>query len=111
MLELPQLVYCRSQSIDSHSLAAVTFANDEIASGRIAPDHKTQTNVSALPGQFGILVRPVLCRKSLLPFHELSLTFDRTKSRGRNHASNKRGNGQKEFVECNHDGYSMDSRL
>lgn len=102
-----------------HSLPTVSFANDEVASGGVAPVHGVQASVSALPGEFGILVGPVLGRESLLPFHELcgltldelSLTFDGTESRSRNDTGNERGYGQEEFVECNHDGFVLQHKF
>jgi len=99
-------VKCCSEDDGLHSLTTVTFANDEVAPQGVAPVHGVQTSVSALPSEFGILVRPVLGCKSLLPFHEfrgltldeLGLTFDWTKSRSSNDTSNKRGNRQKSLL-------------
>ena len=110
---------CCLGDFDLHSLATVAFANDEVASGGVAPVHGVEPSVSALPGEFGILVCPVLRCKSLLPPHEfrgltldeLGLAFDGTESGSRNDTSNERGDGQKEFVECNHGGYAVKLRL
>lgn len=93
-----------------HSLAHVAFANDEIATTWVAPVDGIKASIAALPGEVGIVVRPVLSCESLLTFHEichfafdeLSVTLDRTESGSCSYASDEGGHSQDEVVEYNH---------
>ena len=67
-----------SSWIDLHSLAHVALSYNEVASGRVAPVDRVLAGIAAFPGEFCLLVSPVLgCEALGLSFDELGgFAFD-----------------------------------